>query len=98
VTQLKNAGDVSVLASGAQALQSLSSFAGKADVAAGKTEQEKAQVQTLIAAKAGSMISTLANNADSYINDPQTMSQVRLLSCWIDSITLKGCSRCFCYR
>jgi hypothetical protein len=78
VTQLKNAGDVSVLASGAKALSSLSSFAGRADVVAGKTEQESAQVQTLIAAKAGSMISTLANSADSYVNDPQTMSQVRI--------------------
>ncbi|KAF6251912.1 hypothetical protein COO60DRAFT_1674268 [Scenedesmus sp. NREL 46B-D3] len=49
VTQLKNAGDVSVLASGAQALQSLSSFAGRADVAAGKTEQETALVVSAVA-------------------------------------------------
>eukprot|EP00882_Tetradesmus_deserticola_P027686 GHRQ01030753.1.p1 GENE.GHRQ01030753.1~~GHRQ01030753.1.p1 ORF type:complete len:161 (-),score=56.91 GHRQ01030753.1:181-663(-) len=77
VGQLSNAGDVSVLANGAQALQSLSSYAGKAEAAAGRTAQDNAQVQALIAAKAGSMINTLANNADSYINDPQTMNQVR---------------------
>lgn len=87
VTQLKNAGDVSVLASGAQALQSLSSFAGRADVAAGKTQQEAAQVQSLIAAKAGSMISTLASNVDSYINDPQTMSQVSGGACCVCGVS-----------
>lgn len=76
VAQLKNAGDVSVLASGAQALQSLSKFASTAGVGASQTAEEKKQVENAIAAKTGSLISTLAGSAAAYVNDPQTMQQV----------------------
>lgn len=76
VSQLAGTGDVSVLASGANALLSLSSFA-RSDGAAPSPE-ELAQLESAIAAKTGSLISSLANSAADYISDPETMQQVRL--------------------
>ncbi|KAF8061401.1 hypothetical protein HT031_004492 [Scenedesmus sp. PABB004] len=76
VGQLAGAGDVSVLASGAQALSSLSKFAGKADVVAGQSAEERAAVESAIAAKAGSLINTLAGSVGDYISDPQAMQQI----------------------
>jgi hypothetical protein len=84
VGQLAGSGDVSVLAAGAQALQSLSDFASKGasggadgDAAASQpTEEEQKQVQSAIAAKTKAMISSLASSAGSLVDDPQTMSQV----------------------
>jgi hypothetical protein len=86
VGQLAGSGDVSVLAAGAQALQSLSDFASKGGNSSGaagvsaapqQTEEEQKQVQSAIAAKTKAMISSLASSAGSLVDDPQTMSQVR---------------------
>lgn len=75
VEDLVNAGDVSVMAAGAQALQSLSKFA---DASAGtQTEAEKQQIQSAIAAKTSSMIGSLAENIIDLVDDPNTMAQVR---------------------
>jgi hypothetical protein len=72
VTQLSGAGDVSVMAAGAQALQSLASFADTAT----QTAEEKAQVQAAITAKTSSMIGAMASQVTSLLDDPKTMSQV----------------------
>jgi hypothetical protein len=88
VGQLAGSGDVSVLAAGAQALQSLSDFANKGsssgaagDAAAPQpTAEEQKQVQSAIAAKTKAMISSLASSAGSLVDDPQTMSQVSRLT------------------
>jgi hypothetical protein len=74
VNQLAGARDVAVMAAGAQALHSLSQYADTA--AATQTAAEKAQVQSAIAAKTSAMIGQLANDVSSYIDDPNTMSQV----------------------
>lgn len=76
VDHLVGTGDMTVLAAGAQALQSLSKFASNSNVAATQTAEEQDQVQKTIAAKTSSMIGTLASKSSDYINDPQTMSQV----------------------
>ncbi|KAF6254423.1 hypothetical protein COO60DRAFT_1665172 [Scenedesmus sp. NREL 46B-D3] len=84
VGQLAGSGDVSVLAAGAQALQSLSEFASKAATSdtAGpaavprQSAEEQKQVQSAIAAKTKAMISSLASSAGSLVDDPQSMSQV----------------------
>jgi hypothetical protein len=74
VDQLEEAGDVSVMAAGAQALQSLSKFA---DASAGThTEDENQQIQSVIAAKTSSMIGSLASNVANLVDDPNTMAQV----------------------
>lgn len=72
VTQLADAGNVSVMAAGAQALQSLASFAD----AGTATAAQKAAMQTFIDAKATSMISALAKDVTSLIDDPKTLGQV----------------------
>lgn len=74
VNQLAGAKDVTVMAAGAQALQSLSAFATA--TADKQTEAEKAQVQSAVAAKTSAMISSLARSVNDYIDDPKTMSQV----------------------
>jgi hypothetical protein len=75
VEQLEKAGDVSVMAAGAQALQSLSKFA---DASAGtQTEAVKQQIQSAIAAKTSSMIGSLASTVADLVDDPNTMAQVR---------------------
>lgn len=78
VGQLSGAGDISVMAAGAQALSSLSAFAksSSSSGAGGSTTQEVKQVETAIAAKTGAMISSLASSASGLMDDPQTMSQV----------------------
>lgn len=76
VAQLAGANDVSVMAAGAQALQSLAIFAN--DAAATQTADQQAQVQTAIAAKTSSMIGALAKDVNNLIDDPKTMSQVGL--------------------
>lgn len=79
VGQLSGAGDISVMAAGAQTLSSLSAFAqSSSGVAAsgGQASEEAKQVQTAIAAKTGAMINSLASSAATLIDDPQTMSQV----------------------
>jgi hypothetical protein len=91
VGQLAGSGDVSVLAAGAQALQSLSDLTNKgaSSGAAGDatapqpTEEEQKQVQSAIAAKTKAMIISLASSAGSLVDDPQTMSQVsmRIILC-----------------
>jgi hypothetical protein len=84
VSQLSGAGDISVMAAGAQALSSLSAYAqssssssGRAGSSTGSTAQEVKQVETAIAAKTGAMISSLASSAGSLMDDPHTMAQVR---------------------
>lgn len=76
VGQLSGAGDISVMAAGAQALSSLSAFTKSSSSAAGSTAQEVKQVETAIAAKTGAMISSLASSAGGLMDDPQAMSQV----------------------
>lgn len=83
VDHLVGTGDMTVLASGAQALQSLSTFASQSGVTAAQTPEEQQQVQKTIAAKTSSMIGTLASKSSDYINDPQTMSQVGARSCTV---------------
>jgi hypothetical protein len=83
VSQLSGAGDISVMAAGAQALSSLSAYAQSSSSSsssgggAGSTAQEVKQVETAIAAKTGAMISSLASSAGSLMDDPHTMAQVR---------------------
>jgi hypothetical protein len=78
VTQLAGAKDVSVMAAGAQALQSLASFAD----AGTATAAQKAAMQTVIDAKATSMISALATDVTSLIDDPKTLGQVGVCLVW----------------
>lgn len=75
VGQLSGANDVAVMAAGAQALQSLATFAS--DAAATQTAAEKEEVQTAIATKTSSMIGALAKDVNTLIDDPKTMAQVR---------------------
>lgn len=78
VGQLANANDVSVMAAGAQALQSLAKFA---DASADKqTDAENQQIQSAIAAKTSSMIGNLAKDVIKLVDDPKTMSQVRVIA------------------
>jgi hypothetical protein len=105
VGQLAGSGDVSVLAAGAQALQSLSDFASKgssSDAAGGstavqQTDEEQKQVQSAIAAKTKAMISSLASSAGSLVDDPQTMSQVGCSAGgWIMPVSAAVLMQCWC--
>jgi hypothetical protein len=76
VAQLTATGDVGVLAAGAQALQSLSAFASSS-AAEGQAQEQRAQVQAAIASKTNALVGMLAGNVADYLDDPQTMQQVR---------------------
>lgn len=76
VGQLSGAGDISVMAAGAQALSSLSAFAKSSSATGAQAQEEAKQVETAIAAKTGAMINSLASSAGNLIDDPATMSQV----------------------
>ena len=78
VGQLSGAGDISVMAAGAQALSSLSAFAKSSSASGVQAQEEAKQVETAIAAKTGAMLSSLAGSASNLMDDPQTMSQVGL--------------------
>lgn len=93
VSQLAGARDVSVMAAGAQALQSLSQFA--TDTADKQTEAEKAQVKSAVAAKTSAMISSLASSVSDFIDDPKTMSQVCVCVLYICAVRLAAFQLCY---
>jgi hypothetical protein len=79
VGQLSGTGDISVMAAGAQALTSLSTFARSSSGGGSGSNvapEEVKQVEIAIAAKTGAMISSLAGSAGGLMDDPRTMSQV----------------------
>lgn len=86
---MSGAGDMSVMAAGAQALNSLSNFAKSSSGGQGPSAEEVRQIQTAIAAKTGAMLNSLAGSAGSLIDDPQAMSQVRTYS-WVDGMELRS--------
>lgn len=79
VGQLSGIGDISVMATGAQTLTSLSTFARSSSSGGGSNvaPEEVKQVETAIAAKTGAMINSLASSAVGLMDDPRTMSQVQ---------------------
>jgi hypothetical protein len=89
VTQLSGAGDISLMAAGAQTLTSLSAFARDSSSDGSVSATEAKQVQTAISAKTGAMISSLASSAGGLIDDPQTMSQV---GCVEARLSFRTCS------
>lgn len=81
VAQLSGAGDISLMAAGAQALSSLSAYArDSSSDNSGVLPGEVKQVKAAISAKTGAMISSLASSAGGLIDDPQTMSLVGCVS------------------
>lgn len=89
VGQLSGAGDISVMAAGAQALSSLSAFAKTSSATGTQAQEEAKQVETAIAAKTGAMLNSLAGSASSLIDDPQTMSQVCVYCVHVHSCSMQ---------